>query len=76
MVKDNDAEGWCDGFEKCKKKGIEEVVKFILTDEFFADDLLDGDTNWDEPDRYFIRFSRDNWQAKLKEWGIDTPPKV
>ena len=57
-------------FAEGKKTGRKEVVEFILADEYYADDLMDGDTNWDEPDRYLVRFSRNNWRAELKEWGL------
>ena len=50
---------------------IREVVEFIVSDEYYADDLQDGETMPNEPTRYFVRFSRDNWQAQLKHWAID-----
>jgi len=60
-----DAEGWCDGFDKGKKAGIKEVVRWI-------------GLHRTETTREFVGFiiGRDNWQAKLKEWGIDTSLKV
>ena len=61
MVEDNDAEGWCDGFEKGRKKGIEEVVEWIKN-------------NSDEQNSYWhsnlfpkTAITTSDWETKLKE---------
>lgn len=48
------------------KAGIKEVLNIIKKDTYFCDDVMDGDTLPNEPDRYLVQFSKDTW-LKLKE---------
>ena len=58
-----DAEGWCDGFDKGKKAGIKEVVKWI--NKTFTNTITKNQMT-----------ATNTWQTKLKEWGIDNPFEV
>ena len=69
MVEDNDAEGWCDGYDKGKKAGIKEVVEWIKQENDKHLQVLDGSF-------IIAKLDADRWFAKLKEWGIDNSLKV
>ena len=50
---------------------MKEVMEVIKNDAYFCDDLMDGDTMPNEPDRFLVQFSRDTWRAELKKWGLN-----
>ena len=49
------------------KAQLKRVVKIIMADKYFVDDLWDGDTPYGEPERILVSFSLKTWKKILKE---------